>query len=173
MRGRRALTLALVLAVMLPALRPCAFALDPSLDVNQYSHTAWTVRGGFFKSSISAIVQTPDGFIWLGTESGLLRFDGVRAIPWQPPSNQHLPPGTIRSLLVSQDGTLWIGAHGLATWKNGKLTEYPELADQIVFALLEDHNRTVWVGTGAVPAGKLCAISNGSSHCYGQDGLWG
>jgi len=173
MGGRRALTLALVLAVMLPALRPCAFALDPSLDVNQYSHTAWTVRGGFFKSSISAIVQTPDGYIWLGTESGLLRFDGVRAIPWQPPSNQHLPPGTIRSLLVSQDGTLWIGAHGLATWKNGKLTEYPELADQIVFALLEDHNRTVWVGTGAVPAGKLCAISNGSSHCYGQDGLWG
>ena len=58
---------------------PCASALNPSLEINQYAHTAWTVRDGFFKGSIISIVQTPDGYLWLGTEFGLLRFDGVRA----------------------------------------------------------------------------------------------
>ena len=64
---------------------PCAFALNPSLDISQYAHTAWTVRDGFFKGVINSIAQTPDGYLWLGTEFGLLRFDGVRAVPWQPP----------------------------------------------------------------------------------------
>src|SRR5215469_9170638 len=102
-----------------------ALALDPSLDVNQYAHTAWKVRDGFAKSEINAVAQTPDGYLWLGTTLGLLRFDGVRAVPWQPPENQHLPPGSIESLFVSRDGTLWIGAKGLASWKNGNLIHYP------------------------------------------------
>src|SRR5262249_5992640 len=65
---------------------------------------------------------------WLGTEFGLLRFDGVRAIPWPPPG-QHLPSSRIFSLLAARDGTLWIGSSkGLASWKDGKLTQYPALA---------------------------------------------
>jgi len=60
------------------------FALDPSLDVSQYAHTAWKIRDGFPKGIIQSIAQTPDGYLWLGTEFGLLRFDGVRSIPWQP-----------------------------------------------------------------------------------------
>jgi hypothetical protein len=43
------------------ALCPCAFGLNPSLDIGQYAHQAWTVRGGFFKGSIYAIAQMPDG----------------------------------------------------------------------------------------------------------------
>src|SRR5271157_3090157 len=97
----------------------CALALDPSLDVNQYAHTAWKIREGFFKSEINAIAQTSDGYLWLGTDFGLLRFDGARNLPWQPPANQHLPPGSIYSLLATRDGTLWIGAKGLASWKSG------------------------------------------------------
>lgn len=173
MRGRRALTLALVLAGMLAALRPCAFALDPSLDVNQYAHTAWTVREGFFKSGISAIAQTPDGYLWLGTQFGLLRFDGVRNVPWPAPNHQQLPQGVVRSLLAARDGTLWIGGDKwLASWKDGKLTQYPELAGLYIFRLLEDHEGAVWVsgvGIGG-PHGKLCAIHKGSVHCYGEDG---
>ena len=60
---------------------PCAFALDPSLDVNQYAHTAWKVSEGFTKGVIFSIAQTPDGYLWLGTRSGVARFDGVRAAP--------------------------------------------------------------------------------------------
>src|SRR5215469_4324141 len=80
-RARTIVALRVVLAVMLLAVRPCAFALDPTLDVSQYAHTAWRVREGFTKGTIDAIAQTPDGYLWLGTEFGLLRFDGVRTVP--------------------------------------------------------------------------------------------
>ena len=68
-----------------------AFALDPSLDISQYAHTAWTVRDGFSVGTIFAMAQTPDGYLWLGSEFGLFRFDGIHAVPWQPPAGQHLP----------------------------------------------------------------------------------
>src|SRR5262245_57713520 len=99
-------TLRLTLAIILLAAR--AFALDPKLDVSQYAHTAWKVRDGFFKSSVYPIAQTADGYLWLGSESGLLRFDGVRTVPWQPPPDQHLPSNFIFNLLAARDGTLWI-----------------------------------------------------------------
>src|SRR6185369_884464 len=65
---------------------PCVFGLNPSLDIIQYDHTAWKLGEGFSKGIIRSLAQTPDGYLWLGTEFGLLRFDGVRAIPWEPPS---------------------------------------------------------------------------------------
>src|SRR3954449_5274966 len=52
------------------------FALNPSLDISQYAHTARTVRDGFALGNIYAIAQTPDGYIWLGSEFGMFRFDG-------------------------------------------------------------------------------------------------
>src|SRR5271169_6816965 len=107
---------------MLLACCPRAHALDPSLDVSQYAHTSWKVRDGFFKGRIEAITQTPDGYLWLGTDFGLVRFDGVRAVPWEPPAGTHLPGSRIRSLLSTRDGTLWIGTNeGLASWKDGRL----------------------------------------------------
>ena len=157
---------------LLLAFCPFASALDPSLDVNQYAHTAWAVREGFVKGEINAIAQAPDGYIWLGTDFGLLRFDGVRRVEWEPPPGQHLPSNTIYRLLAARDGTLWIGTRkGLASWKNGKLTQYPELAGFAIFALLEDREGTIWVGgAGFPPPGRLCAIQNGKARCSGQDG---
>jgi hypothetical protein len=67
------------------------FALDPKLDVSQYAHKAWRVRDGFTKGAITSLAQTSDGYLWLGTEFGLVRFDGVRAVPWRPPIRQQLP----------------------------------------------------------------------------------
>jgi ligand-binding sensor domain-containing protein len=165
---------AIALAILL-ACCTAAFALDPSLDINQYAHTAWRTSEGFSKGSIYSIAQTPDGYLWLGTDFGLLRFDGVRAVPWQPPGDQRLPAGRITKLLVSRDGTLWIGmTGGLASWKRGRLTHYPELAGYgIRRALLEDREGTVWAGGYGVPNGRLCAIHNGSVHCYGDDGSLG
>jgi ligand-binding sensor domain-containing protein len=151
-----------------------ASALSPSLDINQYAHKAWTVREGFFTGAINAIAQTPDGYLWLGTEFGLLRFDGVQRVPWQPPAGERLPGSNIQSLLVGRDARLWIGTReGLASWKDGKLTHYPELAGQDVYALLEDREGTVWAGAFGVPTGRLCAIQSGIAECYGEDGSFG
>src|SRR6185369_14787132 len=125
----------------------CAFALDRSLDISQYAHTAWRVRDGFARGLIYSIAQTPDGYLWLGTEFGLLRFDGVRAVAWTPPKSQ-LPSNNITMLLVTHDGTFWIGTtKGLASWKDGKLTTYSELNGSRISALLEDRTGTVWVAT--------------------------
>ena len=121
--------------------------MDPTLDVSQYAHTAWKIREGFTESYIVSITQTPDGYLWLGTESGLVRFDGVRAVPWQPPAGEQLPSNYISGLLAARDGTLWIATlKGLASWKNGKLTNYPEVAGQGLYPLLQDREGTglVW-----------------------------
>ncbi len=151
-----------------------ASALDPSLDIDQYAHKAWTVRDGFFTAAVNSIAQTPDGYLWLGTEFGLLRFDGVQSIPWEPPAGQRLPSNYIRSLLTARDGRLWIGTNaGLTSWKEGKLTLYPELAGQSVQSLIEDREGTIWVGAFGAPAGRLCAIRNGNGHCYGADSGFG
>ena len=97
-RRLRSLADAVLLAGLLLAWSPCAFALDPALDVSQYAHTSWKIREGFTKGAITSIAQTPDGYLWLGTEYALVRFDGVRTVPWQPPPNQHLPSSEIRPL---------------------------------------------------------------------------
>jgi len=148
--------------------------LNPALDISHYAHTSWKIREGFSKGQITSIAQTPDGYLWLGTEFGLLRFDGVRTIPWQPPTDQQLPSSYISTMIVSRDGTLWIGtSKGLASWKDGKVTKYAELAGRYIFKLLEDHEGSVWVSGGALPTGRLCAIRNGSVQCFGDDGSLG
>src|SRR5215510_7810516 len=141
---RQVVALGIVLVGMLLAWCPGAIALNPALAVSQYAHTAWKVREGFAKGEITSIAQTPDGYLWLGTEFGLLRFDGVRNVPWQPPPDQHLPSTEIFSLFAARDGTLWIGTgKGLASWKDGRLKLHPELGDRYVFAILEDHEGTI------------------------------
>ena len=150
-------------------------ALDPFLDVSQYAHTVWKVRDGFTRGFIDALAQTPDGYLWLGTEFGLVRFDGVRAVPWQPTGNQHLPPGAVSSLLVSRNGTLWfVTTKGLASCKDSKLTLYAELEGLYIFTLLEDREGTVWAAGGGTPlSGKLCAFRSGTVDCVGGDGRFG
>lgn len=151
-----------------------AFALNPSLEVNQYSHTSWLIRDGFTKGAIASMAQTPDGYLWLGTEFGLLRFDGRRTVAWQPPPDQQLPAMQIMSLFAARDGSLWIGtAKGLAKWKDGKLTQYPELAEKYVFKIIEDQQGTIWASGIAITTGRLCAIQPSGVHCEGDDGSLG
>jgi signal transduction histidine kinase/ligand-binding sensor domain-containing protein len=147
----------------------CAGALDPSLDVNQYAHTAWKIRDGFAKGSIMSIAQTPDGYLWLGTEFGLLRFDGVRAVPWQPPAGEQLPSNNIQRLLAARDGTLWISTmKGLASWKNGKFTQYQETVGDPVGNFLEGRDGTLWFTVYQPSKGRLCAVRSGKVECEGE-----
>jgi signal transduction histidine kinase/ligand-binding sensor domain-containing protein len=156
------------------ALRSPAFALNPSVQVSQYAHTAWTIRDGAFQGTIRAITQTPDGYLWFGSESGLLRFDGSRFVEWSPPEGQALPSTDIWTVLAGRDGALWIGtSKGLARWKGGRLTQYPELAGHIIQSLFQDREQTVWASGSAVPSGVLCAIRGDSVRCDGGSGTFG
>jgi len=154
----------------------CALALDPALDVSQYAHTAWRTQEGFARGEIESIGQTSDGYLWLGTELGLFRFDGVRAVAWQPPPGQALPDTHIRCLLGARDGTLWIGTYaGLASWRGDGFTLYPQLKGWFINALLEDREGTVWASAAAAttPFARLCAISREGIRCEGDDGRFG
>lgn len=172
---RRSFALAATWLVI--ALTRCVsvFGLNPDLDISQYQHTSWKIRDGFCKGVVYAIAQTPDGYLWLGTELGLLRFDGTRPVPWRPTPERQLPSSYITALLATRDGTLWIGtSRGLASWKSDRLIVYPQLAGQLVQALLEDHEGTVWAGGFAyTPPGKLCAIRSSTIQCFGEDGRFG
>ena len=140
---------------------PRASALNPGLELSQYAHTAWPARERFMGTTQS-IVQTADGYLWLGTEFGLVRFDGTRFSPWTSPAGERLPSSNIMTLLAARDGTLWVGTiGGLASFNNGRLIHYPKFAGGPVFALLEDREGTVWVGLH----GRLCAIRGGNTGC--------
>ena len=174
-RARQLIALATKLAcILLASSSSCAFAVNPSFDVSQYAHTVWRVRDGFTRGAIQAIAQTPDGYLWLGTEFGLYRFDGVRAIPWHAPSGAVLPSGPIYSLLVARDGTLWIGTGaegGVASWKDGKLRRYPESDGQSISSFLEDREGTIWSsGQKNFSPQQICAIEKTGIRCYGDDG---
>lgn len=173
-RQRRDLIVSgLVLAWTLFASQLSGLALNPSLEVSQYAHTSWTARDGYSLGAVFAMAQTPDGYLWLGSEFGLFRFDGVRFMPWQPPTGQQ-PPNKPYSLLVTRDGTLWIGTFaGLVSWNGAELTRYPEAGELFVTSLFEDREGTVWAGGILGPTGRLCAIRSGRAQCYGEDGAFG
>ncbi|HMF94189.1 MAG TPA: two-component regulator propeller domain-containing protein [Vicinamibacterales bacterium] len=175
-RERAIVAVGALLASLLLACVPPAFALNPALDVTQYVHNAWRIREGFTKGSITSFAQTADGYIWLGTEFGLLRFDGVRTVPWQPPQGQSLPSTYIMALLAANDGTLWIATlDGVVSWKSGALTVYPELAGIYVSKFLEDRSGAIWLAGQTIGklTGRLCSIRSGAIQCDGADGSLG
>jgi len=143
-------------AIILLAYCRCASALNPSLDLRQYTHTAWPFREGLLNGTVSAFAQTPDGYLWLGTQSGVVRFDGVRAAPLALLPGQQLPSTPVSALLAGRDGTLCIGTlDGRASWKNGRLTRYQALAQYSVNALLQDWDGTICERRPQPPQGLL------------------
>jgi ligand-binding sensor domain-containing protein len=151
-----------------------AFALNPARDVRQYAHKAWKISDGVFKGVIFNVAQTPDGYLWIGTDSGLVRFDGVRSLPWQPPTGTRLPSSDVRRVYAARDGRLWIGTvRRVASWKDGTLTRYPELDGQAIEALFEDRQGTIWIGSATLSVGRLCSVQRARTECYGADLLLG
>ena len=68
--------------------------------ISQYAHAAWRIQDGFFRGNPSALAQTKDGYLWVGTDAGLLRFDGVRFVPWQAEHGERLPSAAVLGLLA-------------------------------------------------------------------------
>ena len=149
-----------------------ALALNPSLDVSQYVHTAWRIRDGFLADTISALSQTTDGYIWLGTERGLYRFDGIRAVAWRHQEQPRLA-GRIVGLLGARDGGLWIGTEqGLVRVEDRQVTTH--LAGRRILRIIEARDDTLWVTAWSRNNTRsgwgVCAIANGQERCYGDDG---
>jgi signal transduction histidine kinase/ligand-binding sensor domain-containing protein len=114
----------LAVAFLLGGILPC-LALEPSTPLANYGRQSWVMENGLPQNTVQALVQTRDGFIWLGTEVGLVRFDGNSFEVFDHNSTPALPGNDIRCLLASRDGALWIGtSEGLAQWKDGNATAF-------------------------------------------------
>jgi ligand-binding sensor domain-containing protein/signal transduction histidine kinase len=152
------------------------WAVDPSRHISQYAHTAWRGQDRVFSGSPNAISQTTDGYLWIGTQAGLVQFDGVRFVSWTPPDGEHLPSSNVTSLLGARDGSLWIGMEGgLSRWDKRDLTSYL-IEPTRINSIIEDRNGTVWFvrSRGSAEAGGLCQIIGTGMRCYGKaDGLPG
>src|SRR5208282_3748577 len=146
-------------------------ALDTSRQISQYGHTAWRIEDGVFAGAPNVMAQTTDGYLWIGTQAGLMRFDGVRFVSWRPPAGNELPSSRINSLLGARDGSLWIGTSaGLARWRNGSLTNYND-ATASIMAILEDRAGTIWIARANLSdtKGPLCKVTDTGLRCYGRD----
>ena len=169
------LSLLLRFALLLLLLAPApASGVDPQRHISQYGHTAWRIFDGTIPRPI-VITQTTDGYIWLGTKDGLMRFDGVRFSLWRADDGKPLNKG-FSALFGASDGSLWIGSlDGLKRLKNGKLYTYARPHEKAtIAAIIEDRAGTIWVSRYRVPkgSGPLCRVGEAELVCYGaKDGL--
>ena len=149
--------------------------LDPAKSMAQYVHDVWTTESGLPQSSVLAIAQTPDGYLWLGTQEGLLRFDGVRFVAFDKRNTPNLLSDEVDSLLVDHQGGLWIGTRGggLALFKGGIFKTFttrdgPSLNDSVQ-GLYEDGHQDLWIATDG---GGLNRLTNGRFSVYtSKEGL--
>jgi ligand-binding sensor domain-containing protein/signal transduction histidine kinase len=117
-----------------------------------FTFRCWQSEQGLPQDRVRALAQTSDGYLWVGTDDGVARFDGVRFVSFGLPEG--LPSGPVRTLFGDSDGTLWIGSvgEGLIHWQAGHLTAYT-MADGLpsdsISALAEDNEGRLWVGTDA------------------------
>ena len=151
-----------------------ANALDPNRHISQYGHRVWRVNDGAIDPT-SEITQTADGYVWLGSPNGLLRFDGVKFVRYAPPGLD-LPTRGFTFLLGARDGSLWVGMRtSFGQLKDGKFQWYSNPAQHIgISAILEDHEGTIWVTRYNLPPGEgpLCRVEGNRLHCFGEaDGI--
>jgi ligand-binding sensor domain-containing protein/signal transduction histidine kinase len=130
---------------------PVALALKPSTAIGTYSRQTWMMENGLPQNTVTALIQTRQGFVWLGTEAGLVRFDGIGFQVFDHNSNPALPGNDIGCLLEAPDGALWIGtSEGLARWKDAAVTVYSTrdgLPGNGIRALAADNSGQIWVYT--------------------------
>ncbi|HEX3397738.1 MAG TPA: two-component regulator propeller domain-containing protein [Steroidobacteraceae bacterium] len=157
-------------AMLLMLMSLSAHALDPALKLSQYVLDNWQIQQGLPQSSAQAIARTPDGYLWVGTQEGLARFDGVRFVVFDHDNEPRVPDKHITALYVDTAGRLWIGTRaGIAIYEQGhfeSLSVAPALAHAFVRAIAQGKKGRIWVGTESglfgIGAGKAVSFDSHS-----------
>lgn len=143
------------------------------------SARAWFADDGFPAGDVLSMAQDGEGFLWLGMNTGLVRFDGYQFLPWGSRGEPPLPGTIVRAVLSSQDGSLWLGfadSGGVARIAKGQVRRIPGGADGLVggrvSALLEDHGGAIWVATteglSALERGRWHTMVSGDGFSPGE-----
>jgi len=150
-----------------------AFGLDPNRRLTQYVHRIWQTQQGFSDATVYSIVQTRDGYLWLGTQGGLVRFDGVR---FTPVENIYPAAPTniwIRDLTEDPQGALWIATNesGVYRLDHGAFTHFSQkdgLPSDSISCVIAGRNGDIWIGTST----GIARFANGKIQAYrAGDGL--
>jgi ligand-binding sensor domain-containing protein/two-component sensor histidine kinase len=151
-------------------LSPFAAALDPHFSLTQYNHRIWFTQQGFTQGTVQRIFQGPQGYLWLGTQRGLVRFDGVKFTPAESifPS---LPANLwVRAGLEDKKGGIWIGTNdaGVFYLKDHTVVRYSAkdgLPSDGVSCLLQSPDGNVWACT----ANGMARIREGQIEAFGKN----
>jgi DNA-binding response OmpR family regulator/ligand-binding sensor domain-containing protein/signal transduction histidine kinase len=143
-------------------------ALDPDKTISQHSVHTWNIEGGLPGNSVFAVEQTRDGYLWIGTKNGLVRFDGINFELYNKKKIHQLKCNMIRALYQDRNGTLWIGTDsgGLTRYKQGQFTTYPLSENNALFkikAINQDRWGNLWFGSFT---GGLTCLHSGKFTTY-------
>lgn len=170
-KRRPGLILAVCRVIVLAVIIGSAHAGGLERTIRQFHHTIWTARDGA-PPEIWALDQGPDGFLWLGTGSGLYRFDGMQFEPFHPASGERLASVDITAIKVLRSNEVWIGYSdgGISRLRGGHLTTYLEqdgIWPGMVVRILQGRDDTLW----AASHGGLARFKDGRWRRLGTD--WG
>jgi ligand-binding sensor domain-containing protein/signal transduction histidine kinase len=158
----------LLLAFSLLGVGDARAALNPAEAITQYTQDTWGTTAGLPHNSVDAIAQTHDGYLWLGTEDGLARFDGVRFVIFDTKNTPALQSNHVSVLLADKRGNLWIGTQGggLTVLHDGvfkTFTTADGLVNDSILSLQEGPEDALWIGTGG---GGVSRLKNGKFGSY-------
>src|SRR5215467_9974697 len=151
-RSRRGAVATRFLPLALVCLSLSAWCLDPHKPITQYVHTVWNSGDGLPQNSIQTMLQTKDGYVWIGTQEGLVRFNGQEFKVFNKANTDAIRHNDVRQLYQARDGALWIGTFGggLVRYKDGAFTGYTVqqgLSHNTITSILEDSKGKLWIGT--------------------------
>jgi ligand-binding sensor domain-containing protein/signal transduction histidine kinase len=122
-------------------------ATGAELAAPSYGFRTYNVDAGLPHNSAPVVLQTRDGYLWVGTETGLARFDGIRFTTFRTTNTPGLPHNLIRALFEDKAGSLWVGtSRGVARCRDGKF-ELIGLPDLAITSFAEDRSGRIWIGT--------------------------
>jgi ligand-binding sensor domain-containing protein/AraC-like DNA-binding protein len=118
----------------------------------RYINRVWTAKDGLPQNTISDITQDKNGYMWIATDDGLARFDGIRFRVFNKYNTDALKSNSITCLLLGRDGGLWIGTFGggLTLYRNNTFKNFDSqsgLESDFIWAIAEDRAGNLWVGT--------------------------
>jgi PAS domain S-box-containing protein len=146
--GPRYIVRALELCFFLALACSYSAAFESDRTFAQFAHTAWGPKEGA-PSPVTALAQTSDGYLWLGSHDGLYRFDGVVFERYQPQSGGPFPAGTVSSLLALPNGDLWIAfqSGAVSLLRHGNATNYTVregVPSGTIWRFAQDREGTIW-----------------------------
>jgi ligand-binding sensor domain-containing protein/signal transduction histidine kinase len=128
-------------------------ALDPNRNLKEFGHQVWLTENGLPQNTVQTLIQTRDGYLWIGTQEGLARFDGLNFAVFDKENTPAFKSNDIRSMYEDKQGSLWIGtSYGLVRRQNGQFKSFTVdegLPDNSIGPVAEDANGNLLIGTTA------------------------